>query len=94
VLGFYDREVTAYIYRETSLLTLIGCALGLIFGIFMHAFVIRTVEVDNVMFGRDIMPMSFVYSAMLTLIFSIIVDVAMFAKLKKIGMAENLKSVD
>ena len=94
VLGFYDREVAAYIYRETSLLTLIGCALGLVFGIFMHAFVIQTVEVDNVMFGRDIMPMSFVYSALLTLGFSVVVDIAMFGKLKKIGMAENLKSVD
>jgi putative ABC transport system permease protein len=94
VLGFYDREVTAYIYRETSLLALIGCVLGLALGIYMHAFVIRTVEVDNVMFGRDIMPMSFVWSALLTLGFSIVVDVAMFGKLRRISMADNLKSVD
>jgi putative ABC transport system permease protein len=94
VLGFYDREVTAYIYRETSLLTLIGCALGLGFGIFMHAFVIQTIEVNNVMFGRDIMPLSFVWSALLTAGFSVVVDVAMFGKLKRIGMADNLKSVD
>lgn len=94
VLGFYDREVTAYIYRETGLLTLIGCVLGLGFGIFMHAFVVQTVEVDNVMFGRDIMPMSFVWSALLTLAFSAVVDVVMFWKLKKISMTDNLKSVD
>ena len=94
VLGFFDREVTAYIYRETSILALIGCALGLVLGIYMHAFVVQTVEVDNVMFGRDIMPMSFVWSALLTLGFSVIVDTAMFGKLKKISMADNLKSVD
>ena len=55
VLGFYDKEVSAYIYRETGILTLIGTAIGLIFGIFLHAFVVKTAEVDMVMFGREIM---------------------------------------
>jgi putative ABC transport system permease protein len=94
VLGFYDREVTAYIYRETSLLTLIGCAIGLGLGIFMHAFVIQTVEVDNVMFARDVMPLSFLWSALLTLAFSAFVDIVMFWKLRNISMTDNLKSVD
>jgi putative ABC transport system permease protein len=94
VLGFYDREVSAYIYRETSILTVIGCVLGLGLGVLMHAFVIETVEVDNIMFGRSISFMSFVWSALLTLTFSVIVDIVMFRKLKKIGMADNLKSVD
>ena len=94
VLGFYDREVSAYIYRETSILTIIGCALGLVFGVFMHGFVIQTVEVNNVMFGRDIAPLSFVWSALLTLGFSVVVDLVMYRKLKKISMTDNLKSVD
>ena len=94
VLGFYDREVSAYIYRETSILTIIGCVLGLVFGIFMHGFVVQTVEVDNVMFGRDIAPLSFVWSALLTLVFSVIVDLVMYRKLKNISMTDNLKSID
>jgi putative ABC transport system permease protein len=94
VLGFFDREVTAYIYRETGLLTLIGCAVGLGLGIFMHAFVIQTVEVDNVMFARNIMPLSFLWSTLLTLAFSVVVDIVMSWKLRHIGMADNLKSVD
>lgn len=94
VLGFFDREVSAYIYRETALLTLMGCALGLVLGIFMHLFVIQTVEVELVMFGRDIHALSFVWSAALTLAFSLVVNLVMYHKLKKIDMVESLKSVD
>ena len=65
VLGFYDKEVSAYIYRETGILTLIGTAIGLIFGIFLHAFVVKTAEVDMVMFGREIKWLSYVFSALL-----------------------------
>ena len=94
VLGFRDGEVAGYIYRETSLLTLLGCGIGLLFGIVMHSFVIQTVEIDMVMFGRTIQPMSFVWSALLTLLFAVIVDLVMYPKLKKIDMVESLKSVD
>lgn len=94
VLGFRDGEVAGYIYRETSLLTILGCAAGLAFGVLMHSFVIQTVEVDMVMFGRTVEPLSFVYSALLTLLFAVIVDLVMYPKLKKIDMVESLKSVD
>ena len=94
VLGFFQKEVGAYIYRETLWLTLIGCVLGLIAGIFMHRFVITTVEVDVVMFSRTIHSVSFVYSALLTGVFSIIVGIVMSRKLKRISMVESLKSVD
>ena len=94
VLGFRDGEVAGYIYRETSLLTIFGCAVGLAFGVLMHSFVIQTVEVDMVMFGRTVEPLSFVYSALLTLLFAVIVDLVMYPKLKKIDMVESLKSVD
>ncbi len=94
VLGFFDREVTAYIYRETTLLTLLGCAIGLGAGVFMHAFVIQTIEVDNVMFARDIMPLSFLWSVLLTLAFSVFVDIVMYSKLRNVSMTDNLKSVD
>lgn len=92
VLGFYDGEVGAYIYRETSMLTLIGTVCGLVFGIALHTFVIRTAEVDMVMFGRSIYPMSFVWSALLTIAFSLLVNLVMYRKLKNISMVESMKA--
>ena len=92
VLGFFDREVNAYIFRETGILSVIGTAAGLILGIFLHAFVVRTAEVDIVMFGRTISPMSYVLSALLTLVFSALVDVVMARKLRKIDMVESMKA--
>ena len=94
VLGFYDREVSAYVYRETTLLTILGVAVGLVFGVFLHLFVIQTVEVDMVMFGRTVHFMSYIYSILLTILFSILVNLVMSRKLKKISMVESLKSVD
>ncbi len=94
VLGFFDREVSSYIYRETAVLSIIGTAAGLVLGIFLHAFVITTTEIDMVMFGRVIKPLSYVFSAALTIVFSILVNFAMHRKLKKVDMVESLKSVD
>ena len=92
VLGFYNREVGAYIFRETGILSVIGTGAGLILGIFLHAFVVRTAEVDMVMFGRSIYPLSFVLAALLTLAFSALVDLVMARKLKKIDMVESMKA--
>ncbi len=94
VLGFYEGEVGAYVFRETLILSLFGTAAGLVLGIFLHAFVVRTAEVDMAMFGREIAPSSFVYAAVLTMVFSLIVCLCMFPKLRKINMVESLKSVE
>lgn len=94
VLGFYDKEVSAYVYRENILLTIIGVAVGIVFGIFLHRYVIQTVEVDTVMFGRNIKAVSFLYSSLLTIGFSLVVNLFMHRKLKKIDMVESLKSVE
>ncbi|MDD3278605.1 MAG: FtsX-like permease family protein [Lachnospiraceae bacterium] len=94
VLGFYDNEVGAYVYRENILLTLIGIAVGAVMGIFLHQFVIQTVEVAEMMFGRQIRPISFLYSGLLTFAFSVIVNFMMSYRLKKIDMIESLKSVE
>lgn len=94
VLGFYDKEVSAYMYRENILLTLIGAAVGSGLGIVLHRFTILTVEIDMCMFGRVIKPMSFVISILFTCAFSVIVNVFMHFKLKKIDMVESLKSVE
>lgn len=92
VLGFYDREVAAYVNRESVALTVIGALLGLLGGIALHKFVIYTVEVDAVMFGRDIEPVSFVYALALTMLFSTMVNLVMGRKLKKISMVESMKA--
>ena len=94
VLGFTPHEVNAYIYRETMLLSLIGAFVGLFLGIAMEGFVVITAEVDQVMFGREIHALSFVIAFALTMLFSVIVTLAMKFKLKKIDMVESLKSVD
>ena len=94
VLGFYDKEVTEYVYRENILLTLIGSVFGMLLGKILHRFIIVTVEIDSVMFGRNINTISFVYAFLLTVVFSLFVNWVMYFKLKKINMVESLKSVE
>ena len=94
VLGFYDKEVSSYVYRENILLTLIGALAGLVIGKILHRFIVETVEIDSVMFGRNIDPPSFLYAFLLTVAFSLFVNGVMYFKLKKINMVESLKSVE
>lgn len=94
VLGFYDGEVSQYVFRENILLSFIGILAGAVFGILLHRYVITTVEVDAVMFGRNIKLISFVYSGIITFGFSMFVNMVMHFKLKKINMVESLKSVE
>ena len=94
VLGFYDMEVSRYVLRENVCLTLIGCFLGIFFGKILHRFVILTAETDIMMFGRDIEIISFVYSILITLFFSAVVNFFMHFRLKKVDMVESMKSVE
>lgn len=94
VLGFYDPEVAAYVYRENVILTLMGAGTGMIMGRLLHLFVIRTVEVDAAMFGRNINFPSYIYSLLFTVAFSAIVNWVMYFKLRRIDMVESLKSIE
>lgn len=94
VLGFYNSEISAYVYRENVVLTLLGAVLGVVLGIILHRFIIVTVEIESVMFGRNINFTSYLYSFLLTIVFSCLVNGAMYFKLKKINMVESLKSVE
>ncbi len=94
VLGFYDTEVAMYVYRENIILTLIGIVVGAVLGAILHLFTILTVEVDLMMFGRVISPMSYVICAAITFAFSLIVNIVMYYNFKKINMVESLKSVE
>lgn len=94
VLGFYDNEVSAYVYRENTILTLIGTLVGLIIGVFLHRYIMVTVEMDNIMFGLEVEPLSYVFSILLTLVFSVFVNFVMYYKLRNVEMVESLKSID
>ncbi|NCB73173.1 MAG: ABC transporter permease [Clostridia bacterium] len=92
VLGFTDREVNAYINREAILLSAIGTVFGLVLGVFLHRYVMGCAEMDNMMFGRTVRAISFLYSAGLTMAFSLLIDLIMEGKLRKISMVESMKA--
>lgn len=94
VLGFTSRETSQYVNRESILLTMIGAAVGLIVGIFLHNLIMNLAEMDDIMFGRTIKPISFVISFALTMVFAIIINLVMQRKLKQIQMVESLKAVE
>jgi len=94
VLGFRDKEVSTYVFRENIILSFIGSLLGLVLGYLLHIYIIATVELDYIMFGREILWPSYIYAVVLTMGFSFIVNFVMYFRLKKINMVESLKSVD
>lgn len=94
VLGFYDGEVTMYIFRENLILTLLGIFFGCFLGNWLHRYILTTAETNNLMFSPGIHPVSYVYAALLTLAFSLLVMGIMHLKLKHINMLDALQSVD
>ena len=94
VLGFYNGEVSAYIYRENIFLTIIGIALGLVLGLPLNMAVVGAVDIDQLTFNTSLKPLSYVIAICMTLVFAVIVNVLMHFKLKKISMVESLKSVE
>ncbi len=94
VLGFYNGEVSAYIYRENIFLTVIGIAAGLVLGIPLNIAVVGIVDIDTLTFKTDLEIISFVIAAVATAVFAVIVNLLMHFKLKKISMVESLKSVE
>ncbi len=94
VLGFYDSETSAYIYRENIVSALIGILAGLVLGRILHYFVVITAEVDIVMFDRGLGWLSYLFGALLTAVFALVVNIALHFKLKRIDMVESLKSVE
>ena len=94
VLGFYKRETSKYVFRENLILTFLGMLLGMPLGKALHIFVMNEVNVDMIAFDIHILPISYVYSVMLTFLFAICVNLFMGRKLERISMTESLKSVD
>lgn len=94
VLGFYNREVSAYIYRENVILTIFGVLAGMVLGKFLHQWLILTVEIDMVMFDRVLDVSSFLWAALLTVVFSLAVNLTAQKKLRDLDMVEALKSIE
>jgi putative ABC transport system permease protein len=94
VLGFYNEELAMYIYRENIIVTLLGIALGLIAGIFLHAYVLMAAEIDLLMFPKIILFRSYVYAVGLSIVFAVFVNLVMNIKLSRIDMVESLKSIE
>jgi putative ABC transport system permease protein len=94
VLGFYDRELAAYIYRESFILTTAGIALGLGLGVLLERYIITTMEIDVFMFSRDLLWPSFVLSALLTAVFALAVNLFMYRSITSINMVSSLKNVE
>ncbi|MCL2462850.1 MAG: FtsX-like permease family protein, partial [Defluviitaleaceae bacterium] len=94
VLGFYDREAAAHIFRENIVNTAVGVLLGLLGGVILHQYVIRTAEIDTILFDKVIAPFSFVLAAALTFCYMLLVNAVMRGSIRKIDMIESLKSVE
>lgn len=94
VLGFTRREVNLYVFRENLWLSLLGVLVGCVLGKYLHLYIMNSVEVEMIRFGRQILPVSYLLAAVLTLAFTLIVSVVMSRKLRKIDMVESLKSVE
>ncbi len=94
VLGFHEREVASYIYRETWFLCILGILLGFAMGAWLHSFVVRTAEVDAVMFGRTAYASSYLLAALFTVVFTALVNLIMLKKLRDINMVESMKATE
>jgi putative ABC transport system permease protein len=94
LLGFYNNELAAYIYKENMILTVLGSLTGIFVGIFLNKFITSTAETNIIMFLQKISPINFLYSILLTLLFSVVVNLFMYNRFDKIDMIESLKSTE
>ena len=94
VLGFNDKEISMYVYRETIILTIIGIFIGIFFGLALNYFVLTVAETDEIIFIKNIHYLSYIYTLIIMIFFTILVQFITSAILKKINMIDSLKSVE
>jgi len=94
VLGFYKKESESYVFRENTILSVLGAGVGLLLGFFLHRFVMNEIDVNMIAFDIRVSPLSYLYSFLMTMLFTWCVNRLMSVKLDRINMAESLKSVD
>lgn len=94
VLGFLNKEVTMYIYRETILLSVIGIVVGLLFGRVLHRVIIETVAPGFVMFNPAVGGFVYVLPSVIVIVILVALGYMVNHLLQRIDMLEALKSVD
>ncbi len=94
VLGFYPRETSSYVMRESMILTGMGALVGLLAGKLLHGYVMAQVVLDAMYFPVVVRPISYLYAVLLTFLFALIINSLMRLRLKSINMAESLKSIE
>lgn len=94
VLGFYDGETNRYVFRENIILTVLGALLGLPMGTLLHAYVMGQIKIDLMCFDVRVAPLSYLISAALTLVFGLLVNLALRRKIRAIDMSQALKSIE
>ena len=94
VLGFYDREVHQYINRETWFLTILGVLIGLPLGWLFAQTISVILRLPSISLSVSIHPVSYLYSAVLTLLFALLVQLITNITLNRIDPATALKSVE
>lgn len=94
VLGFYDHEVSLYVYGEILVLTILGGFVGMGLGYLLNYWLMKTMQMVDILFYPVVQPLSFFYSFILTIIFSAIVMIVMHFKLKQVDMVESLKAIE
>ena len=94
VLGFYQNEVAAYVFREINILSILGSLAGLGMGKALHAFVMAQIRIDSMTFSSRIAPLSYLAAFVMTLLFTAVISLGMRPRLRRIDMAESLKSIE
>lgn len=94
VLGFYEKEVSSYVFRENVILTILGVGFGMVLGNFVLGIIMQSAEVDTIMLPNELSLKSLAYAGILTLAFTFITNFVMNPKIKKIDMIDSLKSVE
>ena len=94
VLGFHNKEVTLYIYRETILLSIIGILMGLVGGYYLHQFLIALIAPDAILFYPKVGLGVFLFPVGGMILLLILLGIYVDHYLRKVDMLEALKSVD
>ena len=94
VLGFRKNEVYDYIFRENDILSIIGSLLGVVFGYFIHGFIMDTINLDIAMFIKELRPSSYIIAILITLLFTKLINYYMRKVLNEVDMVESLKSIE
>ena len=94
VLGFHDKEVSSYVYRETMLLTIVGIIIGFGLGVLLNYFVMTVAETEEILFLKAVLPISYLYTFLIMIVFTVLVQIVTHFILKTINMIDSLKSVE